>query len=204
MENLKFQGALESVITHELGHVCKFSKLEPVYLLSFHHVMHSTSCHPTDTVGIGSLWDAFGLVGETDCPYNGNAANAQWEALTTDCGTQVPTEQSGDESKACVHWDEDCLQNELMSSSLGTLSSRIPNPLSRITIGALEDLGYSVDYSQADPYTIDIDNCVCPSGSRRQLRGNKNEESDFVVKKKYVARFATGGAATFCWRDEEK
>ena len=41
-------------------------------------------------------------------------------------------------------------------------------PLSRLTIGTLEDLGYSVDYSQADPYTASDMNpgCVC---NRRRL-----------------------------------
>ena len=28
------------------------------------------------------------------------------------------------------------------------------NPLCRVTIGALEDVGYEVDYDAADPYTL--------------------------------------------------
>lgn len=37
------------------------------------------------------------------------------------------------------------------------------NPLSRITVASLEDMGYEVDYSSADPYgTDDLDpSCVC-------------------------------------------
>jgi len=60
-------------------------------------------------------------------------------------------------------------------------------PLSRITIGSLKDLGYSVDYSVADPFgSSDLDTCpVCgtrklsvldhPHGETRQLgiRGMK-------------------------------
>lgn len=33
-------------------------------------------------------------------------------------------------------------------------ASRGPMPLSRLTLGALADLGYSVNYAAADPYTI--------------------------------------------------
>ena len=51
----------------------------------------------------------------------------------------------------------------------GYLSGSV-QPLSRITIGAFEDLGYGqVDYSQADPFTrADLRDCglSCP-GSRR-------------------------------------
>ena len=39
------------------------------------------------------------------------------------------------------------LQDELMTGWLGTLAS-----LSRITLGFLEDIGYEVDYSKADPF----------------------------------------------------
>jgi hypothetical protein len=28
------------------------------------------------------------------------------------------------------------------------------NPLSRLTVGSLEDLGYAVNYTAADPYTL--------------------------------------------------
>jgi len=41
------------------------------------------------------------------------------------------------------------------------------NPLSKITIGSLEDLGYSVDYSVADPFgSGDLGTCP-PCGTRK-------------------------------------
>ena len=55
-------------------------------------------------------------------------------------------------------------KNELMTGYL----SAGDNPLSRLSIATLQDLGYSVDYSQADPYTAsNMDpGCVC---NRRRL-----------------------------------
>jgi hypothetical protein len=35
------------------------------------------------------------------------------------------------------------------------------NPLSRITVGSLEDTGYSVDYSRADPFGAENLNSAC-------------------------------------------
>jgi hypothetical protein len=42
-------------------------------------------------------------------------------------------------------------------------------PLSRMTIGSLQDLGYSVDYSQTDAYSKADLNPSCTCGGRRAL-----------------------------------
>lgn len=116
------------------------------------------------SLGIGTLWELTGVAGSDadGCPYTGTSANQEYEDITS-C-TVVPTEQDFGPGTRCGHWDEDCLQNELMTGLLtGT-----ELPLSRITIGTLEDMGYQVDYTQADAYTAaDVDSgCVC---SRRVL-----------------------------------
>ena len=58
----------------------------------------------------------------------------------------MPLEQNYGPGTVCSHWSEACLQTELMT---GFVEST-PTPLSRITIGTLQDLGYTVDYSKAD------------------------------------------------------
>ena len=40
---------------------------------------------------------------------------------------------------------------ELMT---GFINSNAVNPLSAITLGAMEDMGYVVDFTAADPYTV--------------------------------------------------
>jgi hypothetical protein len=43
-----------------------------------------------------------------------------------------------------------------------TYNDFIANPISRITIGGLQDLGYTVDYTKAEAYTgYDLDACPC-------------------------------------------
>ena len=63
------------------------------------------------------------------------------------------------ESKLYRHWEETCFLNELMTGEL----SLDANPLSRVTVATLEDIGYQVDYTKSDPFgRADLDpSCVC-------------------------------------------
>jgi hypothetical protein len=101
--------------------------------------------------GIGTLWNNTGIAGlpAANCPYNGPRANAEYKNITG-CNV-VPTENDGTpgDGTFCSHWDEGCMKSELMT---GYLNKGL-NPLSRITIATLEDLGYTVDYSSAETYT---------------------------------------------------
>ncbi len=49
------------------------------------------------------------------------------------------------------HWRESVFGSEIMSSLAEAGKS---SPLSEITIRSMEDIGYKVDRSQADPYVI--------------------------------------------------
>ena len=61
----------------------------------------------------------------------------------------VPIEQDGGAGTAYAHWDDAIFGNELMT---GFINVGL-NPLSVITVGAFDDMGYTVDYAAADPYT---------------------------------------------------
>jgi hypothetical protein len=106
--------------------------------------------------GIGTLWDRFGL---TDgCQYGVNtAATAEYQALSG-CTTSIPIEQGGGGGTACSHWDESCFKGELMTGfATGGLE------MSRMTLAGLQDLGYTVDYNQAEAFpSSELDpSCVC-------------------------------------------
>ena len=47
-----------------------------------------------------------------------------------------------------------------------------PNPISRVTIGAFEDLGYSVDYAAADRYRLPSATDLLMLGQARAARGH--------------------------------
>lgn len=137
---LERDGALVPTIVHELGHV----------------------------LGFGTLWELpprFDLLdyvasdGVSDCrsaasfavppTFTGAAGVAAWRALGG--AGAVPVEDEGNPGTRCGHWDEGTFGSELMT---GYLDPGATNPLSALSVRSLEDLGYAVDPTAADPYAL--------------------------------------------------
>ena len=119
------------------------------------------------------------MTGEGDeCPYKlDSSATREYQAISG-CTDSVPTESGGGSGTKCGHFDEACLKHELMT---GYASGKLP--MSRITVGGLEDLGYEVDYSKADDFSQSelAEECVC-NGSR------KLETSDSFTRRMLKAK----------------
>lgn len=62
----------------------------------------------------------------------------------------VPVENTGGVGTADSHWRETLFRNELMSGFIAGAN----NPISRVTVGSLKDLGYDVDLAAAEPYSL--------------------------------------------------
>ena len=125
---------LSSVILHEMGHV----------------------------LGIGTLWPDFGLVNySSGCPstprYSGTSARSEWNALGG--SGNIPVEQDGGPGTACGHWDEETFNAELMTGYVESGSM----PLSRMTVGTLEDMNYTVNKGAADAYSLPSCSPTCNS-----------------------------------------
>ena len=118
-----------------------FDSLPSISLLdiSLHEMGHVLGVGTTGFRESGFLRDS------SDGPYfNGPRAIAAFDDAggRNYTGAKVPVEKSGG------HWKSPVLEGELMSSTRGR------SALSAITIQALADLGYVVDVTQADPYTL--------------------------------------------------
>lgn len=116
---------LTDIIAHEMGHV----------------------------LGYGTLWEIFDVIehaGTDSTRFTGPAAISEWEALGG--SGPVPLENDGGEGTADGHWEESIFDEELMTGFVEAIG--LPNPLSRLTIGSLEDLGYAVNYSAAESYSL--------------------------------------------------
>ena len=126
LASLEVNGQLEDVIIHEMGHV----------------------------LGIGTLWEDLGLffeAGSNNPVFLGRAAAAEWSSLI---GAEdlfaAPIANVGGEGSAGGHWRESRLFNELMSPIINPGV----NPLSRLTIASLQDMGYAVDLDAADAFQL--------------------------------------------------
>ena len=129
LAKLEADNQLELTILHEMGHV----------------------------LGIGTLWDYERnlLNGAIDGPqcgadpvFVGTNAVREWNALGG-IGS-VPVENTGGQGTCEGHWRETLVDKELMTGFLDAGA----NPLSRLTIGSMEDLGYTVDYNAAEAFTL--------------------------------------------------
>lgn len=103
-------------------------------------------------LGIGTLWSNHGFVNRSnpsDLRYTGPNASREYRALGG-TGSSVPVEVEGGQGTAGSHWRESVFNTELMTGWI----DRGVNPLSRVTIGALEDLGFTVNYAWADPIVL--------------------------------------------------
>jgi hypothetical protein len=128
LDVLESSGLLDAVILHEMGHV----------------------------LGFGTIWTDKGLLadasltGGTDPHFTGAQAIAAFNAVggtEYHDGEKVPVENTGGSGTADAHWRESVFGNELMTGFVDPT-----DPLSRVTVSSLADLGYTVNVSGADPY----------------------------------------------------
>lgn len=107
-------------------------------------------------LGIGTLWGADVLDYDGDLRYGGAFATAAFElsaglpASTDDRG--VPVQSTGGEGVARVHWSESVFGPEILTPFPPDPTGF--EPISGITVAALRDLGYVVDESRADPFSL--------------------------------------------------
>jgi len=89
--------------------------------------------------------------GTSNPRYVGQQGLAAYNAITSGTATGVPVENTGGSGTRDAHWRESVFGNELMTGFVGPGTNM---PLSRLTVGSLADLGYSVNFAAADPYTL--------------------------------------------------
>ena len=125
LAKMQADGTLGDVIAHEMGHV----------------------------IGIGTIWKLKGLLvgaGTTNPRFRGTNARREFGTLKGTGPTHVPVENTGGPGTREGHWRETVFRNELMSGFIGGPN----NPLSRLTVASLQDMGYVVNMAAAEAYAL--------------------------------------------------
>ena len=142
-----------------------FTEPDPHFFLN--HFL-STALHEIGHVlGVGTLWDDLGFLQNpsennpnADTHFNGPLAIAAFNKAggRNYTGAKVPVvrQEEGWPGSADSHWRGSVLAGELMSAGAGSYGYYVNagKRLSAITIQSLADLGYVVDVTQADRYTL--------------------------------------------------
>jgi len=100
-------------------------------------------------LGLGTRWQTLLTPGLADPQYLGTGGIAGYQSLGGQ-GDSVPVENQGGPGTARGHWRQETFGDEIMTGFLTGNNQ----PLSIMTVRALEDLGYATDRSQAQPYQI--------------------------------------------------
>jgi hypothetical protein len=114
------------------------------YIIS-HEIAH--------VLGFGTLWRALELIEGARSPdprFVGSRAVREFQALGGE-GT-VPVENQGGEGTRDSHWRQSIFRNERMTGF--SAAPGVFQPLSRVSVGSFEDLGYTIDMSAADSFSL--------------------------------------------------
>jgi Leishmanolysin len=125
LAGMQANGTLNDVITHEMGHV----------------------------LGVGTIWSIKGLLagsGTSNPTFKGTNAKKAYGVLKGTGPAPVPVENTGGPGTANSHWRETVFRNELMTGFV----QGPPNPMSRLTVASLKDMGYKVDLTKAETYIL--------------------------------------------------
>ena len=155
--------------TADIGGLESSGQFPEVILHEFAHIL-----------GYGTIWGAGDLnllvnpsqSGGTDPHFIGPQALAAFKAIgggSYTGGLPVPVEDSGGPGTADGHWRERVFHTELMT---GFLNPSVPNPLSIVTIASMGDMGYTVNYAAAEPYSQLFSERAGPAGAPIRLEND--------------------------------
>ncbi len=160
IRQLALTDRLDDVILHEMGHV----------------------------LGFGTIWQDLALIQGArggDPFFTGAEAITQFFAIGGQAANPVPVANQGGGGTRNSHWRESVFGNEFMTGFVDDV-----NPVSKVTIGSMQDLGYEVNMDADDGFTLPIPAAVAA------LRGTTyklNEVSLAELRRILEARQNGGG-----------
>ncbi|MDB5325176.1 MAG: Parallel beta-helix repeat protein [Phycisphaerales bacterium] len=128
-----------------------FDKADIPTLISEGHLVDTITHEMLHVLGFGTIWSDLGVItgeGTRNPRFTGEAATKEYDALFRSTAGSVPVESKGGDGTADGHWPEASFVEELMTGF--SEDAGVVEPLSRITVASLEDIGYTVNLNAAD------------------------------------------------------
>lgn len=138
LAGLQSSGKLDEVVLHEMLHTLGFGTIWDAFT-------------PSLLTGALTVDSAFAGAQALTASRNDNGGPSTWTSVPTENCVGAPNMSSCGEGTQDSHWRWAVFGNEIMTGWIGPAGS---NPLSATTIASLGDLGYTVDLSQSDAFTI--------------------------------------------------
>lgn len=125
-----------------------------IYYTVLHEMAHALGFNPGLWQRPGfALTSGFGDPGASDPRFRGENATREFNTYFKTTGTSVPLDDIHGIGSYGAHWRESVFgaSKELMTWAWNVQSTEV-DPISKVTIGAMADIGYIVDYFAADRY----------------------------------------------------
>jgi len=135
---------LRNIVLHEFGHALGFG---------------------ISGSGVPTFYSRF-VVGDG---FTGSNALREYRSLFGGSSTSVPLETGGGAGTAGAHWRESVFRTELMTGY--SEPPGVAMPISAITVGAMQDMGYTVNYAAADSFTRPVQSSAPAQQSSAQRFG---------------------------------
>jgi hypothetical protein len=150
LDDVEADGLLSQVVLHEMAHVLGFGIL-------WEDLLVDPSLTPEGEVIEGA-----------DPHFTGPEAVAAFNQIggSAYTGGKVPVADEGGAGTQDSHWRESVFANELMTGFINPAQ----NPLSRVTLASLADLGFAVNEDAADPFSLSLALRAIRSATSLQLR----------------------------------
>ena len=138
--------------------------LNPEMLTNDVDMLYTTIHEVLHALGVGSLWktpNRISLSGQQDTRNLSEQVDGKWFYIAPKALAEYKALGGKDATIPLdpdqAHWLGEVFCTEIVS---GGPDAGVPNPVSRLTLASLEDLGYSVDYTAADDYTLPGQGCT--------------------------------------------
>lgn len=128
-----------------------FDKADIPDLISEGHFVDTITHEMLHVLGFGTIWSDLGVIvgeGTRNPRFTGKAATREYDNLFRTTASSVPVESKGGDGTADGHWPEASFVEELMTGF--SEDAGVAEPLSRITVASLTDIGYDVNLNAAD------------------------------------------------------